>query len=754
MPRQKRNPTLYKGVYFVSLTNGKKSFFIRYKRNGKSLEEKVGRSDEGWDAETANQFRKKRLSEVDSGIMVLRKKSHSKSDSGWIFSKIFERYLRVKPDLKGRENDIYRFKNYLHVDFGDKKPQEVTISDVDRLRRNLENKELKPATVRHVLELLRRLSNFASKKKYCRGLNFKISMPRVENQKTEYLSENQIQKLLEVLDKEPDVQASNLVRLALYTGMRRGELFSLRWRDIDFYKKNIVVRSGKSDDHPKIPLNDMAEKVLNSHEKTKTKSEFVFPGKNGKKRTECKRPLLRIRKKAELPDDFRILQGLRHVYAIRQASRGVNLDSLRDLLTQKSSSMTLRYAHMIKNNQHMSNLEKSVTEQEVSHKIKLNKLFEEKNYKFSPSALSSSVANELDAPEIYEDEELPSSSTSPSDLSALSSPVANELDTPEIYEDEELPSSMTESNVSDPLLTTHNSISKSKSIEISDPKEVFENKFLNDTNHLNSSNGELTENVELFDTFEPEEFTSEQVLDFEDYKVNKEIIDERVDQLDLFDTFEPDDFYKVKSKKESRNIEINESFEHSNNDNLIQTNNENFSRGSDVIKNPEGEEIYDEAVNAVFGLKKESDIDTWAKKEAEAMSARALEGAREDQESNKIETMSMKKSDSDNFKFGESLSNDYERDYEKIKGFSLDEKNEFEKKSNNANQFVVKDSPEFNDEQIKSSEDMKKKGSFNQNQVQENVRPSMKELKKDLQSLSKFINNSTSRFKNNDTGRK
>ena len=52
MPRQTRHSTEFSGVYFVELANEKKSFFIRYKRNGKSVEERAGRSNEGgWNAE-------------------------------------------------------------------------------------------------------------------------------------------------------------------------------------------------------------------------------------------------------------------------------------------------------------------------------------------------------------------------------------------------------------------------------------------------------------------------------------------------------------------------------------------------------------------------------------------------------------------------------------------------------------------------------------------------------------------------------
>jgi len=348
MPRQIRVSTEYSGVYFVKLTNQDQSFFIRYKRNGKSVEEKAGRSNQGWNAEKAYQLRTERLSETSAAGNEMHSKSDLHSQQDWTFSKIFSEYLRLRSKLKGRANDVYRFKNYLEKEFANITPSCVTQDDIRRFKHNLQNRELKPATIRHVLELLRRLANFAAKNNLCSGLSFKIQMPKVENYKTEELTNAQLQKLMQVLEEESDIQVSNLVRLALYTGMRRGELFNLNWVDIDFYNKTITVKSDKKGDQPTIPLNEMAEKVLVEHAHTENGSKFVFPGRGGKKRTECKRPLLRIRKKAGLPDDFRILQGLRHVYASMLVSSGkVDLETLQSLLTQKSPLMTQRYAHLL-----------------------------------------------------------------------------------------------------------------------------------------------------------------------------------------------------------------------------------------------------------------------------------------------------------------------------------------------------------------------------------------------------------------------
>ena len=391
MPRQIRVSTEYSGVYFVKLVNQDQSFFIRYKRNGKSVEEKAGRSNQGWNAEKAYQFRTERMSGTSAAGSELQSNSDLLSQQDWTFSKIFSEYLRLRNKLKGRANDIYRFKNYLEKEFANITPSCVTQDDIERFKYNLQNRELKPATIRHVLELLRRLANFAAKNNLCSGLSFKIQMPKVENYKTEELTNAQLQKLMQVLEEESDIQVSNLVRLALYTGMRRGELFNLNWGDIDFYNKTITVKSDNKGDQPTIPLNEMAEKVLVEHAHTEKGSKFVFPGRGGKKRTECKRPLLRIRKKAGLPDDFRILQGLRHVYASMLVSSGkVDLETLQSLLTQKSPLMTQRYAHLL--DESRTNSENIIADGEHN----LSNATEEENY------VSETVNAELPAEEVQE----------------------------------------------------------------------------------------------------------------------------------------------------------------------------------------------------------------------------------------------------------------------------------------------------------------------------------------------------------------
>ena len=133
--------------------------------------------------------------------------------------------------------------------------------------------------------------------------------------------------------------------MALFTGMRRGELLKLQWADIDFDRGFISIKDPKGVQNATIPLSESVRQILKNL--TQGESPYIFPGKDGKKRHDIRRGANRIKKAAGLPTDFRPLQGLRHVYASMLASSGeVDMYTLQKLLTHKSPIMTQRYAHL------------------------------------------------------------------------------------------------------------------------------------------------------------------------------------------------------------------------------------------------------------------------------------------------------------------------------------------------------------------------------------------------------------------------
>jgi integrase len=352
MPKKERFKTNYPGVYYIESTvgrNGKpeRIYYVMYRKDGKLIEEKAGRqyADDMTPARAAG-IRSRRMQGKELSNRERRKanKAAKRAEAAkWTIDRLWTKY-KAQRSPKGIAQDESRYQNYVEPLFGDKEPFDILPLDIDRLRR----KKLKgksPQTVKLTLALLRRIVNFGVKRQLCTPLPFSIEMPSVNNEKTEDLTQEQMRSLLEAIEADDDQQAANLMRLALFTGMRRGELFKLRWLDIDFDRGFIRIRDPKSGKDEKIPLNEAARDLLESH--PKTDSPNVFPGRYGGQRTDIRKAVNRIKNRAGLPKDFRPLHGLRHVYASMLASSGqVDLYTLQKLLTHKSPQMTQRYAHL------------------------------------------------------------------------------------------------------------------------------------------------------------------------------------------------------------------------------------------------------------------------------------------------------------------------------------------------------------------------------------------------------------------------
>lgn len=69
----------------------------------------------------------------------------------------------------------------------------------------------------------------------------RVVLPKNKRKEAVYLDEEQAAQLLQALENE-SLQHQVIVKLLLYTGMRRGELCGLEWKDIDFERAVISVR--------------------------------------------------------------------------------------------------------------------------------------------------------------------------------------------------------------------------------------------------------------------------------------------------------------------------------------------------------------------------------------------------------------------------------------------------------------------------------------------------------------------------------
>jgi integrase len=137
-----------------------------------------------------------------------------------------------------------------------------------------------------------------------------------------------------------------LVMLAINSGLRRGELWKLTWKDIDFGRRMLTVRGecAKSGQTRHIPLNAAAVDVLKTH-----RGDVIpLPNVPVFGDAEFRKAFNALLDKAKI-QDFRF-HDTRHTFASKLVMAGVPLNTVRELLGHGSLEMTLIYAHLAPEN--------------------------------------------------------------------------------------------------------------------------------------------------------------------------------------------------------------------------------------------------------------------------------------------------------------------------------------------------------------------------------------------------------------------
>lgn len=353
MPKYKRHQTKYPGVFYIigkSPLNGKpeKIYYIKYYWDGKPIEEKIGRQfKDNMTPAKASHIRTLKV----TGKIESNRERRQKINVRVTIDYLFGIFCKHKKHLRSLHDDTGRYNKHVRRVLGDKGITEIKPIDIYRLRDKLAQ-DHKPATVKQILVLIQRIVNFGNSMQLCPRFSFKIDMPKFDNKVTEDMTDVQYKLFLAALNDyeayHPD--SVNIMRLALFTGMRKGEILGLKWDDIDFDRGFIYIRESeaKSKKAEMIPLNDSTRNVL-TNVKRRRRSDYVFPNTKGERLegTSYNNHFYRIRKKAGLPKSFRPMHGLRHTFASSLASSGqVDMYTLQRLLTHKSPGTTQRYAHL------------------------------------------------------------------------------------------------------------------------------------------------------------------------------------------------------------------------------------------------------------------------------------------------------------------------------------------------------------------------------------------------------------------------
>lgn len=381
-PSDKRlTDTEIRGFHARIHASGNIHYYLYYKTHGREGNFKIGSHGQLTPSE-AREIAKVKSGELARGIDIQKSRLDERQETERQRANQLGKYLveHYKPWLEARNaKTADRIIQTIQSGFADflKTPlSEITARKVEQWRNQKVKAQMGKATVNHYVNSLKGAMSRAVEWDLIPNHDLKkVKTLKVESTRLRYLSPDEEESLLLTLRErderlktardqanefrrvrsyptQPDLREQEysdhlepIVLLAMNTGMRRGEIFQLKWSNIDFYSKTLTVEAGnaKSGKSRIIPLNDTAFHVLENW-KPISQSQYVFHGKDREPLTDIKKGFLRVLEEADI-EEFRF-HDLRHHFASKLVMRGVDLNTVRELLGHADIKMTLRYAHL------------------------------------------------------------------------------------------------------------------------------------------------------------------------------------------------------------------------------------------------------------------------------------------------------------------------------------------------------------------------------------------------------------------------
>lgn len=307
------------------------AWWIRYAdEHGREHREKVGPKGAAKDLYTR---RRAAVKEKRFNADIIRRRER-------LVRELVDEIVKERRNRAGARN-IGRYGELLNDALGDRTLRQVTARDVDRYRAARQDQGVSEQTIYHELSLLRTVFRVAVEERLAdknpvRGLK----APKAH--RVRYLTDEEETALLAAMKPK----WRHHVLIAINTGMRLGEQFSLKRKQIDWQARVVKLPKTKSGWPRTVPLNDAAVAALKALPRS-LRSEYVFVNRFGK-RLNLHNFHMRIFRPAVAASklkDFR-WHDLRHTFASRLVQEGADLRVVADLLGHRSLQMVMRYAHL------------------------------------------------------------------------------------------------------------------------------------------------------------------------------------------------------------------------------------------------------------------------------------------------------------------------------------------------------------------------------------------------------------------------
>lgn len=260
--------------------------------------------------------------------------------------------------VASRDNE-YRLKRFCDfvlpgtdppVTAGEKLVQNISTSDIEAFRHHRRSKGLSAVTTNHDLKLLRKMFAWFVREGLIVETPFRfrgeavIKLDRETPRSRRFATGTDEDTLLGVA--EPLLH--DVIVAMLDTCCRPGEALKLRWQDVDFLRREVVIRpeNAKTREGRRVPLTIRLEAILKRRRigpdgETLGPSKFVFGDATGAAVKSVREKWARARDKAGLGDLQ--LRDLRHEAASRYEESGMPTTYVSKMLGHRSLATTTRY---------------------------------------------------------------------------------------------------------------------------------------------------------------------------------------------------------------------------------------------------------------------------------------------------------------------------------------------------------------------------------------------------------------------------
>ncbi|MBF0448200.1 MAG: tyrosine-type recombinase/integrase [Magnetococcales bacterium] len=316
--------------------------------DGQRIHRIIGKESEGTTRKQAEDFIEQ--SRADARKDQLNLPKGRKMALG--FSQAADNYLKRMMETGGKNliNKEPHFRLFLKPFFGTKPISTLSTFDIERYKKHRQNLGRAPGTINRELQSLRHLYSKAVDWGWVTHRPFKAKNLPGEKNRITYLTKGQASRLMDLAMESPDQYLYQFVRIGLETGMRAGEIMSIRIENVDIFRHIIRIPNPKEDKSGERlqPITQGLTSYLKDRiQQFDSKSGWLFPSpsKDGAHRKSFKKSFRTIVEKANLDPALITPHIMRHTVVTHLVQGGVDLPTVQKISGHKNIETVLKYTH-------------------------------------------------------------------------------------------------------------------------------------------------------------------------------------------------------------------------------------------------------------------------------------------------------------------------------------------------------------------------------------------------------------------------